>query len=184
MGVNWENKTRSLIWLFTIVFSNKTLDKINFGTFQFYLILAEFRDIYAFPHFSGTEAFIDKFGSVMITQPLKIPAKMRVNVNATLCGVPRIRPLAQMKVMANKDLESRQCRMIVEDHRLICGNQLLLSIINIQENEEVELNAMSLIAFAKVCLLLFLFHEKFVSKLHCCKELTIFLVDISVTLVF
>lgn len=75
---------------------------------------------------------------------------MRVNVNATLCGVPRIRPLAQMKIFANKDLEEKQCRLIVQDHRLICGNQLLLSIVNIQDNEEVELHALSLIAYAQV----------------------------------
>ena len=99
---------------------------------------------------AGKEAFIDMPGNVMITQALKIPAKMRVNVNATLCGVPRIRPLAQMKIFANKDLEEKQCRLIVQDHRLICGNQLLLSIVNIQDNEEVELHALSLIAYAQV----------------------------------
>ena len=99
---------------------------------------------------AGQEAFIDMPGNVMITQPLKIPAKMRVNVNATLCGVPRIRPLAHMKIHANKDIEEKQCRLIVQDHRLVCGNQLLLSIVNIQDNEEVELHALSLIAYAQV----------------------------------
>lgn len=53
----------------------------------------------------GEEPFIDHPGNVMLLESVKIAGKGRVQVRASLCGVPRIKPLAHMQIWANGSLD-------------------------------------------------------------------------------
>jgi hypothetical protein len=94
---------------------------------------------------------IDFFpGNVMILEECKIQGKAKVPVTASLCGIPRIKPLVHMEIWSNEQLKTDKfCQVLVDDRRLIRGNRIMLNIINTGD-EEVVLPARTLVAFVKV----------------------------------
>ena len=86
----------------------------------------------------------------MILEQMKIPSKAKVPVTASLCGIPRIKPLVHMDIWSNEQLKIENCcQVLVDDRRLIRGNRIMLNIINTGDGEVV-LPARTLVAFAKV----------------------------------
>ena len=86
----------------------------------------------------------------MILEECKIQGKAKVPVTASLCGIPRIKPLVHMEIWSNEKLKTDNfCQVLVDDRRLIRGNRIMLNIINTGD-EEVVLPARTLVAFAKV----------------------------------
>ena len=86
----------------------------------------------------------------MILEECKIQGKAKVPVTASLCGIPRIKPLVHMEIWSNEQLKTDHfCQVLVDDRRLIRGNRIMLNIINTGD-EEVVLPARTLVAFAKV----------------------------------
>ena len=86
----------------------------------------------------------------MILEECKIQGKAKVPVTASLCGIPRIKPLVHMEIWFNEKLKTEKfCQVLVDDRRLIRGNRIMLNIINTGD-EEVVLPAQTLVAFAKV----------------------------------
>ena len=86
----------------------------------------------------------------MILEEVKIQSKMRASVSASLCGIPRIKPLVHMEIWSNEELMTVHCcKVIVDDRRLIRGNRIMLNIINTSD-VDVVLPPRTLVAFAKV----------------------------------
>ena len=86
----------------------------------------------------GNEPFVDYPGNVMILEKVKISGKNKASVSATLCGIPRIKPLVHMDVWSNEQLESNHCcKVVVDDRRLIRGNRIMLYIINTSDEDVV-----------------------------------------------
>lgn len=99
---------------------------------------------------ANPEPFIDSPGNVMITQKISIEGKRKVKCMATLCGIPRIRQLTPMKIWANASLyDDKLCRIFISDDRLVCGNQLMLCIGNLSD-ENVTLEPLTLVGHAMV----------------------------------
>ena len=95
----------------------------------------------------------------MILEECKIQGKAKVPVTASLCGIPRIKPLVHMEIWSNEQLKTEKfCQVLVDDRRLIRGNRIMLNIINTGD-EEVVLPARTLVAFAKVSMTSLMRHE-------------------------